>query len=267
MVRLPGITESPLKITCHPFGSYIHHVFLRRALRQRLPCRRVDLVGCCWLEHPGLWAHSVGGVTSLCAGRNTIGRSQTQWDVHSASGHQRKGEEGRMSELLLASIWLKNPNVCVFCSTSSQLWAAACTCTAFWPRRWWPTGRLPMTLMSYIPCCYLTGNIRHFQIPVSNLSNRKWGLRNGLFEKIISFLFRSTIYLPLITSVNDLLWEHALWPNLALEILNIIQCCKWWRWFLMGMGMNTWVLCSFNISLFKCSQYCNDINTYAVYIL
>lgn len=65
---------------------------------------------------------------------------------------------------------LRKPGVFVCCSTSLRLWAAACTCTAFWPRRWWPTGRSPTTLTSYIPCCYLTGSIRHFQAPVANVS-------------------------------------------------------------------------------------------------
>lgn len=45
----------------------------------------------------------------------------------------------------------------VFCSSSLQLWAVACMCTVFWPEQSWPTGRLPMILMFYTPCCCLTG--------------------------------------------------------------------------------------------------------------
>lgn len=55
-------------------------------------------------------------------------------------------------------------NACVLCSSSSQLWAAACTCTVFWPKQWWPTGRLPMTRMSYTLCCSLTGTVFIFSL-------------------------------------------------------------------------------------------------------
>lgn len=76
-----------------------------------------------------------------------------------------------------------NHPVCVFCSTSLLLWAAAYTCTAFTPRWWWPTGRLLTTQMSYIPCCYLRGNIRHYQV--------------------LLLFCRLMLYVPLITSMND----------------------------------------------------------------
>lgn len=107
MVSLSGNSESSLKINIQSFeilrncvfGSYYFNsacyqlLFLRRGLRQRFPCGRVDLMGCDWLERPGLWAHPVGGVTGLHSGWNTINCSQTQWDVHSAPDHQWKGEE------------------------------------------------------------------------------------------------------------------------------------------------------------------------------
>lgn len=91
-------------------------VFLRRALRQRLSCWRAHLVGRRRLEHPGLWAHPVGGVTSLRSGRNTIGRSQTQRDVHPAPDHQREGEEDeRVAWRMIPTLFWCWSMMCVCC--------------------------------------------------------------------------------------------------------------------------------------------------------
>lgn len=145
-------------------------VFLRWAVCQRIPHWRVDPMGRNWLERLGLRAHPVGGVTGRHSGWNTIGCSQTQRDVHSASDHQWKGEEsGRrdvgqymLRKLLSLCTVIVSRNMfndCLSYSSSWQRWAVVCMCTTFWWRWWWPTGRLLMTLISYTPCCCLIGNI------------------------------------------------------------------------------------------------------------